>query len=104
MANSVNVGSPSVDLFVHGDSHWNWRHFHLQLVVLDLLLVICGCLVLGDSFVHNIRDLLDGDIGVCIPYIKMAHSQTNWALYPICMRDLFWGENVLAWNTSLISI
>ena len=45
--------------------------------MLDLLLVICGCLVLGDSFVHNIRDLLDGDIGVCIPYIKMAHSQTN---------------------------
>jgi len=78
MANSVNVGSPSVDLSVHGDTHWSWRHFHLQLVVLDLLLFICGCLVLGDSFVHNIYDLLGGDIGVCITYIKRAHSQTNW--------------------------
>jgi hypothetical protein len=50
--------------------------------VLDLLLVICGCLVLGDSFVHNICDLLDGDIGVCITYIKRAHSQNNWVLVP----------------------
>jgi len=74
MANSVNEGSPSVDLFVHGDSHWSWRHLYLQVVVLDLLLVICGCLVLGDSFVHNIRDLLDGDIGVCIMCIRRAHS------------------------------
>jgi len=74
MANSVNVGSPSVNLFVHGDSHWSWRHFHLQLVVLDLLFVICGCLVLGNFFVHNIRDLLDGDIAVCYLYQKGTFS------------------------------
>ena len=45
--------------------------------MLDLLLVICVYLVLGESFVHNIRDLLDGDIDVCITYIRRAHSQTN---------------------------
>jgi hypothetical protein len=44
MAKRVNVVNPPVGPFVRGVSHWSWRHFHLQLVAWDLLLIICGCL------------------------------------------------------------